>query len=69
MHFLNIMGWRMCKTSSSETVSKGTKAFEGCSPSTLHLSIGEMPIDQGHFRRISDALKSLVTEPTLTRRR
>ena len=58
-----ILGRMMCKTSSTEMVStEYTKPFEGCSLVDLH----EMLIDQGKFRSISDALKSLVTEPNFT---
>lgn len=61
MNFLNlILGWRMCKTSSSETVSKYTRSYKGCSL----VNLDEIPIDQGSFRSIRDALKNLVTEPT-----
>ena len=57
-----ILGRIMCRTSSTEMVSKSIKPFEGCSL----VDLDAMPIYQGNFRSISDALKSLLTEPTFT---
>ena len=62
--FLNfihkILGERMYKTSSVETITKYTKQLEG---RTL-INFDELPSDQTNFRTVSDSLKGLITEPT-----
>eukprot|EP01040_Poterioochromonas_malhamensis_P005688 gene5688-6111_t len=62
LNFLKrILGDRMCKTSSVETIVKYTKPFEGC----LLLNFDELPMDsETSWKCLSDKLKPLITEPT-----
>jgi hypothetical protein len=61
LNFLKkILGDRMCKTSSVETIVKYTKPFEGC----LLLNFDELPMDSDtSWKCLSDKLKPLITEP------
>jgi len=54
-----ILGERMFKTSSTESIEKYTKDFEG----TCLLNFDELPIAD-NWRKIGDSLKGLITEPT-----
>lgn len=56
-----ILGERMHKTNSVESIVKYTKPFEGI---TL-LNLDELPYCE-NFKGVQDALKGLITEPTFT---
>jgi len=56
-----ILGERMHKTNSVESIIKYTKPFEGI---TL-LNLDELPYCE-NFKGVQDALKGLITEPTFT---
>ena len=55
----SILGARMFKTNSVETIDKYTKPFEGC----CLLNFDELPLDGTNYKSISDTLKTLITEP------
>ena len=54
-----ILGDRMCKTSSTETIEKYTKPMEGCAL----VNFDELPVEGSNWKSVSDKLKSLITEP------
>jgi hypothetical protein len=66
LNFFNkILGDRMYKTNSVESITKYTKPFEGC----VLLNFDELPQDSNSsWKSISDNLKGLITEPTFTSR-
>jgi hypothetical protein len=66
LNFFNkILGDRMFKTNSVESISKYTKPFEGC----LLLNFDELPQDSNTtWKGLSDCLKPLITEPFFTSR-
>jgi hypothetical protein len=57
--FKNIMGNALFKTSSTESIVKYTKNFEGCAM----VNFDELPASENR-REISDCMKSLITEGT-----
>jgi len=54
-----ILGDRMCKTNSVESVLKYSKPFEGC----CLINLDELP-HSDNYKGVQDNLKSLITEPT-----
>jgi hypothetical protein len=54
-----ILGDRMYKTSSVETLTTYTKPMEGCAL----VNFDELPVEGGNWKSVSDKLKSLITEP------
>ena len=57
-----ILGERMTKTNSIESITQYTKLLEGC----LLVNADELPVDANNYKSINDALKGLITEPTFT---
>ena len=57
----NILGSRMYKTNSIESILKYTKAFEGC----CLINFDELP-HSADYKGVQDNLKGLITEPTFT---
>ena len=53
-----ILGDRMCKTNSTESILKFTKTFEGC----CLLNFDELP-HCDNYKGLQDCLKGLITEP------
>lgn len=56
-----ILGERMYKTNSVETIMKYSKPFEGC----CLLNFDELPHSE-NFKGLQDSLKALITEPTFS---
>jgi hypothetical protein len=54
-----ILGDRMFKTCSVETLTTYTKPFEGCGL----INFDELPIEGNSWKSIGDKMKSLITEP------
>lgn len=62
LNFFNkILGPRMLKTSSVETIMTYTKDLEG----TCCVNVDELPAGD-NFKSVNDQMKSLITEPTFT---
>lgn len=57
----SILGERMYKTNSVETIMKYSKPFEGC----CLLNFDELPHSE-NFKGLQDSLKGLITEPTFS---
>ena len=57
----NILGSRMYKTNSVESILKYTKPFEGC----CLINFDELP-HSADYKGVQDNLKGLITEPTFT---
>ena len=57
----NILGSRMYKTNSIESILKYTKPFEGC----CLINFDELP-HSADYKGVQDNLKGLITEPTFT---
>lgn len=57
----SILGDRMYKTNSVETIMKYSKPFEGC----CLLNFDELPHSE-NFKGLQDSLKGLITEPTFS---